>query len=382
MRKIAIVTGTRAEYGLLKPLIDGISADPELELQLIVTGMHLSPDYGYTVRQIEADGAPIAARVEMLLASDSMAGMGKAVGIGVYGMTQEFERLRPDMVVILGDRIEAYAGANAALFCGCVIAHIHGGEITRGGLDEYMRHAITKLSHVHFAATGSSRQRIINMGEAPEFVFESGAPGLDALLAFKQMSVVELNDELNITLPQRYALLVQHPVSTHPETAVDEIEASLKALRDHEITTVLVYPNADAGSREMIKVIERYEAHNWLIAFKNLPRVFYTNLLRHAALLVGNSSSGMLDAPSFGIPVVNIGERQEGRDRGGNVIDSPPEHEAIHKAIHHCLYDNHFIETCRQSENPYGDGKACPRILSTLKTIDLSLPKTKKRLPW
>ncbi len=382
MRKIVIVTGTRAEYGILKLLIQKIKAEQQLDYGLIVAGAHLSPEYGLTVQEIEADGFPIEARIDMLLSGDTTAAMGKGLGIGIYGITQAIERLSPDVVLVLGDRVEVFAGAIAGLFCGSVVGHIHGGEVTQGGLDEYMRHAVTKLSHLHFAATEKSRERIIRMGESPDFVFRVGTPGLDALLQYPSLSDSELSQRMGIQIPDHFVLAVQHPVSTHPETAADEMKQTLSALKEISLPVILFYPNSDAGGREMAGVIRDYEPEEWLHTFVNVPRLVYCNLLRRGDVLVGNTSSGIIDAPAYGTPVVNVGERQEGRERGDNVIDVPPQHEAIKQGIHTALYDKAFIEKARKTSNPYGDGRSSERIVNLLKNIDLENSRRAKRLPW
>jgi len=382
MIHIVVITGTRAEYGILKPVIDAIDFTPSMKMSLVVTGMHLAPEFGMTVREIENDGIPISARVDMLFNADTTSAMGKSLGIGIVGLIQELERLKPDLAIVLGDRIEAFAGAIAGLFCGAVIAHIHGGEITRGGVDEYMRHAITKLSHVHFAATESARQRIIRLGEHPDFVFHTGSPALDVIRRMKILSRDELAQKLEFPLPERYALVVQHPISTHPETAALEIEETLEALRSCQISAILAYPNADAGGRAMRDVIRRYETFPWLHTYINLPRPVYMSLLAHASVMVGNSSSGLIDSSSFGIPTINIGERQEGRERGKNVIDAKPDRDCIREAIHRALTDELFIHDAKNAVNPYGDGYAADKILIVLQSLDLIRVRQLKRLPW
>ncbi|MFB3788633.1 MAG: UDP-N-acetylglucosamine 2-epimerase [bacterium] len=378
MRRVAIVTGARAEYGILKPVIEAVASSPRLELQLAVTGMHLAPEHGYTVREIENDGFSIAARVEMLLRGDTPAAMGKGLGIGIYGLTGEIERLRPDIVLVLGDRVEAFAGAVAGLFAGAVVAHLHGGEITRGGLDEYMRHAITKLSHVHFTATEQAKQRVLDMGEHPAMVFCTGTPGLDALLRYPWMSDAELSQAVGFPLPERYALVIQHPVSTRPDSAGVEIMETLEALRKSGLATLLFYPNADAGGQQIVETIGEYKGEAWLRTCIHFPRPVYANLLRRAAVLAGNSSSGMIDSAAFGVPVVNIGDRQKGRERGDNVIDVPPEREAIARALQRAVNDETFIQQARAAKSPYGDGAASTRILHHLETLDLDQAKEKK----
>ena len=382
MRLVAVITGTRAEYGLWKPVLERIEASPRLEGALVVTGMHLSPAFGMTVREIETDGFPIAARVDMLLQGDSMAAMGKSAGIGLYGLSQELERLQPEAVLILGDRLEAFAGAAAGLFSGAVVGHLHGGEVTEGGLDEYMRHAITKLSHLHFAATPKSRERILRLGEHPDCVFVTGTPGLDALMQYPALSRVDLSERLGMNVPETFLLIVQHPVSTHPETTGAEMNETLAACRATGLPAFLVYPNADAGHRGIIQAIQDQKESGWLTSFVTLRRPLFCNLLRQAKVLVGNSSSGMIDAPAYGTPVINIGERQKDRERGENVIDAPPERNAIAGALQKALHDEDFREQCRSTKNPYGDGHASERIVEILETADWDKARKCKRLPY
>lgn len=382
MRRIAIVTGTRAEYGILKPVIQKVVNSETLKPYVLATGMHLSPEFGLTVQQIEEDGFPLAAKIDMLFSSDTMPAMGKGVGIGIYGLTQELERMRAHCVIVLGDRVEAFAGATAGLFCGAVVAHIHGGDVTQGGLDEYMRHAITKMSHVHFAATEKSKERILKLGENPEYVYQVGTPGLDDVLQFAEFTDQELSDELDISIPSRFALVVQHPISTNPDAAADEISETLTALKYSGVHTILVYPNADAGSREMISVIRGMETEPWLDTFVSLSREVFCNLLRKAAVLVGNSSAGMIDAPAFGVPVINIGVRQEGRERGENVLDTTPNRNDIERALNRVLTDQNFLAKARHTINPYGDGKASERIINILETMNLSKARKSKRLTF
>ncbi|MBI1387096.1 MAG: UDP-N-acetylglucosamine 2-epimerase (hydrolyzing) [bacterium] len=382
MRRIAVVTGTRAEYGILKPVLYEIASSENMKPYILPTGMHLSPEYGLTIKHIEEDGFPITARVDMLFSSDSRAAMAKGLGVGLIGLTQEIERIRPHAVLVLGDRVEAFAGAIAGLFCGAAVGHLHGGDVTRGGLDEYMRHAITKLSHLHFAATEKSKSRILKLGECEDFVYQVGTPGLDALLKYPQYSDQELSEKLGVSIPGRFVLVVQHPISTHPETAVEEINETISALKFSGVHTFLIYPNSDAGSRDMIASIRAVEHEPWLDTFVSMPRELYCNLLRRCACLVGNSSSGMIDAPAYGVPVINVGERQEGRERGDNVIDVAPVRSEIEKALNRALTDENFILRAKNAVNPYGDGKASERISQILETVDFKRARSCKRLPW
>lgn len=382
MKRIAIITGTRAEYGIFKPLLYKMANSDELKPYVLATGMHLSPEYGLTIKQIEDDGFPMGARVDMLFSSDSRAAMAKGLGVGITGLTQELERIRPHVVLVLGDRVEAFAGAISGLFYGAVVGHLHGGEVTRGGLDEYMRHAITKLSHIHFPATEKSKERILNLGENADFVYRVGTPGLDALMEYPEYTDQELSEKLSVSIPGRFALVVQHPISTHPETAGEEINETISALKYSGVHTFIIYPNSDAGSREIIRSIQAVDNEPWIESFPSMPRELFCNLLRRCSCLVGNSSSGMIDAPSFGVPVINIGERQEGRERGDNVIDCPPVRSDIEKAMNRALTDNNFIVRAKNAVNPYGDGKASQRITQVLETIDLKQARNSKRLPW
>ncbi len=382
MRRIAVITGTRAEYGILKPLLYQMAENDILKPYVIPTGMHLSPEYGLTIQHIEEDGFPMGARVDMLFSSDSRAAMAKGLGVGIMGITQEIERIRPHVVIILGDRVEAFAGATSGLFAGSIVGHLHGGEVTKGGLDEYMRHAITKLSHLHFAATEKSKERIVRLGENPDFVYQVGTPGLDALLKYPEFDDQALSEKLGVSIPGRFALVVQHPISTRPETAAEELNETLSALKYSGVHTFLIYPNADAGSREMIKAIHQVEKEPWIDTFLSMPRELFCNLLRRCACLVGNSSSGMIDAPSYGAPVINIGERQEGRERGDNVIDCKPSRNEIESALNRALTDNNFIVRAKNAVNPYGDGKAAERIAQILETVDFKQARNSKALPW
>ncbi|MEW6235626.1 MAG: UDP-N-acetylglucosamine 2-epimerase [Candidatus Omnitrophota bacterium] len=379
MRRIAVVTGTRAEYGILHPVMERIASSPALELAVIAAGMHLSPDYGLTVREIERDKMPLAAKVDMLFSSDLPSAMAKGLGIGIYGMAQEVERLKPDAVVILGDRVEAFAGAIAGLFGGAVLAHIHGGEVTQGGFDEYMRHAITKLSHLHFAATPKSRERIVRLGENPDYVFHTGTPGLDALQKYPRLSDEEISQRIGFPLPERYALIAQHPVSTRPHAAAAEIAATLEAFKRSGLPCFLMSPNADAGGREMLAKIREYQKGDWLKTIVHVPRAVYCNLLRRCAVLAGNSSSGIIDSPAYGVPAIDIGDRQAGRERGDNVISAPPIQTEIEKAIDRALNDAEFLRKAWNTVNPYGDGKASERIVEILETADWERTKNEKR---
>jgi GDP/UDP-N,N'-diacetylbacillosamine 2-epimerase (hydrolysing) len=337
-----------------------------LELRLVVAGMHLQPEFGQTDAEIAADGFDVDARVPMTAADDEPGSMVGAIAMGVSGFGRAFHHTDPGVVLVLGDRVEAFAAAIAAAGSNRPVAHLHGGEITRGGLDESMRHAITKLAHLHFAATQRSRQRIIQMGENPSRVFCVGAPGLDAARRLEPLSRQELERRIGVPLGRPLVVLVQHPVTTRADEAGGEIRETLEALVGAGHQTICLYPNSDAGGRRMIAVIESFRDQPWLRVVPNLEHAAYLSLLAMADVLVGNTSSGIIEAPFFHLPVVNIGERQAGRERGDNVVDVMPRRDEIGRAIAEAIGDTAFRERARKSESPYGDGRAAERVVEIL----------------
>ncbi|MBZ0220859.1 MAG: UDP-N-acetylglucosamine 2-epimerase [Candidatus Methylomirabilis sp.] len=368
-RKVAVVTGTRAEYGLLYWIIKGIHEDSSLELSLIATGMHLSPEFGLTVKEIEMDRFPIAEKVEMLLSSDTEHSIAASMGIGVMGFAKAYERLRPDMVVLLGDRFEVLSAAAAAVPFRIPIAHIHGGESTESLIDEQIRHAVTKLSHLHFTSTEAYRKRVVQMGEDPERVVCSGAPGLDSIRRIKLSGRDEVDRTLGIPKGRGIGVLTYHPV-TLDEDPSGGLREVLKAVSDFKggLFWVITLPNADTGGRTISGELERFAERNPETArcFHSLGRVAYLSLLKSASVMLGNSSSGIIEAPSFGLPVVNVGGRQGGRIRAANVIDAAPESTEILKALKEAFSPD-FRETLAGLENPYGNGDASGKIIEAIK---------------
>ncbi|PSJ45303.1 UDP-N-acetylglucosamine 2-epimerase (hydrolyzing) [Zobellella endophytica] len=377
-KKIALFTGTRAEYGLLYWLMKDIQQDPDFTLQLLVSGTHLSPEFGLTYRQIEQDGFHIDEKIEILLSSDSPVGVAKSVGLGVLGFTDALARLSPDMLVILGDRFEALAAAQTAMILRIPVVHLHGGEITEGAYDDAFRHAITKLSHLHFTATESYRQRVIQLGEAPERVFNVGAIGLDHLKRTPMMTVAELADSLAFPLQQPYFLVTYHPVTLANEPATASFGAVLNALDsfpEHQV--ILTYPNADDGGRKIIPLLEEYAKANptRVLAIPSLGQRRYLSAVSHASAVIGNSSSGIIEVPSFGIPTVNIGQRQQGRMAANSVIHCPPRVEAIRLAMSSAI-SGRYLEAEESITNPYGQGDAGSQILARLKLFGGATIKT------
>ena len=382
MRKIAVITGTRAEYGLLYWIIKGIHEDPELELQLIVTGMHLSPDFGLTVTEIEKDRIPIADKVEMLLASDTETAISASMGLGMIGFAKAYERLKPDMLVVLGDRFEILSAVAAAVPFRIPIVHIHGGEATEGLIDEQIRHAITKMSHIHFTATETYRNRVIQMGEDPANVFCFGAPGLDNVYKLKLLNREKLRDQLGFPTDRNIGVVTFHPVTLEKDSAELQMGELLKALEGvSDVYWIFTLPNADTGGRIIIKKIEDFTGRNPDIgkAFTSLGQLRYLSLLKCSSLMVGNSSSGLTEAASFELPVVNIGDRQRGRVQGKNVIDvSECKYQAIKNAISKAKTPA-FKNSLRGMKNPYGEGSASKKIVDKIKRIKLGEELIKKR---
>ncbi|MBI3506475.1 MAG: UDP-N-acetylglucosamine 2-epimerase (hydrolyzing) [Proteobacteria bacterium] len=378
-RRIAVVTGSRADYGLVRPIAEAITRHPALELQLIVAAAHLSPFHGGTIAAIEADGLPVAARVDMLLAGDTGLATAKSIGLGTIGFADAYARLSPDLLLLVGDRFEILAAAAAALPLGLPVAHVHGGEITEGAYDEQIRHAVTKLAHIHFAAAAPFAARIVAMGEEPWRVHVTGAPGLDNLAAVPSLSRAALATELGVVLEAAPLLVTYHPVTLEQGGDRDGIEALLEALRARAEPIVFTAPNADAGRARIAERLAAFCAgrpNAWL--FDALGTRRYFNLMRHAAAMVGNSSSGLIEAPSFGLPTVNIGERQAGRLRAANVIDCAETAAGIGHALDRALVPS-FRAGLAGLANPYGDGRTGPRIADLLAEMTFGPDLVRKR---
>lgn len=377
-RKICIVTGTRAEYGLLKPIMHSVNNDPGLTLQIIATSMHLSPEFGLTYREIESDGFQIDSKIEMLLSSDSSVGITKSVGIGLIGFAEVLDQLKPDVLLVLGDRFELLAAVSAALIACIPVAHIHGGEITEGAFDEQIRHAITKMSHLHFVAAEVYRKRVIQMGEQPTSVFLVGGLGIDNIKQTKLLTKQELADALNIRFSSKNLLITFHPVTLDKDDSEGQLTELLAALDTlQETTLIFTAPNADTCSRKLIEMIKRFvTTHENAYLFTSLGHLKYLSCIKHVDAVVGNSSSGLLEVPTFKKGTVNIGDRQKGRLIAKSVINCDPDKNAIMSAIDE-LYSMNFQKKLTDVSNPYGEGGATDKIVGILKTQNL-LNITKK----
>jgi len=372
MRKICVITGTRAEYGLLYYLMSAIEADPALELQIIATGMHLSPEFGLTYKEIEKDFT-ITKKIEMLLSSDTPVGISKSMGLAQISFAESFEELKPDLVVVLGDRYEIFSAASAAMIARIPIAHLHGGETTEGAFDESIRHSITKMAHLHFTAAEEYRDRVIQLGEHPDRVFNVGGMGIDAIKRITLLEKSELEKSINFTFGTKNLLVTFHPVTLESHTAAEQFQALLNALDTLEDTHIIfTKANSDTDGRIINTMIDTYVSHNTkAVAFVSMGQLRYLSALQFVDAVVGNSSSGLLEAPSFHIGTINIGDRQKGRLKALNVIDCEPIQEAICESLTK-LYTAEFQQQLSTVQNPYGEGGAVEKIIHLLKNTALS----------
>lgn len=373
-RKIAVVTGSRAEYGLLYWLMQEIREDAALELQLVVTGMHLSPEFGLTYKNIENDGFIIDEKIEMLLSSDTPVGIGKSMGIAIIGFADAFARLKPDIVVLLGDRFEILAAAQAALVARLPMAHIHGGEATEGLIDEAIRHSITKMAQIHFVAAEPYRNRVIQMGEQPQYVLNVGAPGLDNINKLKLLTREQFEEEIGFSLGNQCFLVTYHPVTLDkegPQKAFGELLGALDMFPDARI--IFTRPNADTDGRGLINMVEDY-GKRWpdrVYVTTSLGQLNYLSAISHVDLVLGNSSSGLIEVPSFKKPTVNIGDRQRGRLMAESVLQCEENMASIIATINKALSSD-FQRIVKEVQSPFGNGNSSYRMKEFLKSIDLT----------
>ncbi|GAA5132095.1 UDP-N-acetylglucosamine 2-epimerase [Thalassotalea piscium] len=378
MKNIAVFTGTRAEYGLLYWILKGISVS-EANLQLFVGGMHLSPEFGCTFQQIEKDGFCINERLEFLLSSDSPVGITKSLGLATISAAEAIERNKPDILVLLGDRYESLALAQAALIAQVPVAHIHGGELTQALIDDAIRHAITKMSHIHFTSNVAYQNRIIKMGEQPQFVYNVGAPGLDNLRKLTLLSCDELSESIKIDLSGGFFLVTYHPVTLEEKGAISALENLLSAIDNYpEFKVIITYPNADTFGRNLIEILKSYQKRNSdrVYLTPSLGQINYLSALKHTRVVLGNSSSGIIEAPTCKVASVNIGDRQKGRISAESVIHCQSSYSEITTAITQALSAEHQM-LCRSVINPYGDGYSSEKIVKELLRCDYKQLKHK-----
>lgn len=369
MKRIGIMTGTRAEYGLLKSLMQEINKDNDLELYLIVSGMHLSPEFGMTYQEIEEDGFEINAKVEMLLSSDSPAGISKSIGLGVIGFADEFQRADLDMLILLGDRYEALSAAISAMVMRIPIAHLHGGELTEGAIDEGIRHSITKMSYLHFTSTEEYRRRVIQLGENPERVFCVGAIGVENIKKINLMTKEELERSIHFEIDENTVIVTYHPVTLENNTVEEQFLNLLKVLdRNPKIRMIFTKANADTNGRIVNELIDKYTAQNSerACAFMSLGQKRYLSALKYCRIVIGNSSSGIIEAPSFGKPIINIGDRQKGRICADSVINCGYTQQEIQQAMETAL-TKEFENKASNCRNPYEKENTAANIISVIK---------------
>ena len=371
-RKICVVTGTRAEYGLLRGVIDGIDKSKELELILIVTGMHLSSEFGLTIEDIKKDGYKITDKVEMLLSADSSSAISKSIGLGLIGFSDKFDLYKPDLLILLGDRFEILAASISALIACIPISHIHGGESTEGLIDESIRHSITKMSNLHFVAANPYKKRVIQLGESPENVFNVGGLGIDNINKLKLLEKNNLQESLNFRFGFKNLIITFHPVTLEKNSSKNHMKELLKALNSFEdINFIFTMPNSDTDGRVIMKMIEDFcIKRNNSKCFKSLGQINYLSCLKYVDGVVGNSSSGLIEAPSFKKGTINIGDRQRGRLKAASIIDCAPEKLEIISAIKK-LYSDDFQIRLKKTINPYGNGGASKKIIKIIKEVNL-----------
>lgn len=372
-RLVLGVTGIRSEYDIMSSVFRAIDDHPDLDLQVAVTGAHLSDAYGRTIDDIRADGFTIADEIESLLNGDHPASRVKGLAIQLQGLVQTVARVRPDILLVLGDREESMTTALVGAYMNIPVAHVAGGDRVVGNVDDQVRHAVTKLAHLHFVTNSESKERVLRLGEQPFRVFDVGNPGLDRLLEVPTLDTVELSSCLGfeITDDEPIILLIQHVISTEVEHAYAQMKTTLEAVRDLGVKTILSYPNSDAGGQQMVRAIQEFEGLAFLHTAKNIPRLEFVNLMRRAACLLGNSSAGIMEAPLLKLPVINIGNRQKGRLHAENVQFVPHDRDEIIAALHRAIYDRDYraeVATCR---NPYGDGRSSTRIAEALAATPL-----------
>lgn len=380
MKKLCIITTTRAEYGLLYWLMKGIQDDPDFQLQIVATGTHLSAEFGSTIEQIREDGFHIDRSFNMELKDDSATGITHSLSVALNGFSISFKTLNPDLIILLGDRFEILAASTAALIANIPVAHIHGGELSFGAIDEAIRHAVTKLSYWHFPATEIYRKRIIQLGEDPSRIFNVGGLGQDSIKKLSLLSKKELELNLDIKFKSRNLLLTYHPETLNPQQGLKNFKNLLSELEKHDdCLSIFTLPNADTGHRELIKLLQEYvdnHPDNTRL-FASLGQLRYLSLMKHVDAVVGNSSSGIIEAPSLRTATINIGNRQKGRLSASSVIHTDPDPKSLVNAFKK-LYSKKFQESLNKVKNPYGNGGATEKILKLLKTFNFAEVKAKE----
>lgn len=369
MKKIiSVLTATRAEYGLLKPIIKNLSSIEDFDVRIVATGAHLSPEFGLTYQEIEKDGLTIDEKIEILLSSDTPSSISKSMGLALIGFAEYFDKLRPDLLLALGDRYETLAVATAAMNQRIPIAHLHGGETTEGAIDEAVRHAITKMSYLHFTSTEAYRKRVIQLGETPDRVFNVGAIGIENIQREPLMSKEELEKSIDIKLNKPYAIVTFHPVTLEQESSMRQTNELLEACASYpSMFFIFTKANADTNGRIINGMIDKFvDSHDNTAAFTSLGMTRYLSALKYCCMVIGNSSSGIIEAPSFGVPTVNIGDRQKGRIQASSIMNSEAKKEDIQKAID-IAFDIEFREKAKETQNPYSKDNTSDMIINVIR---------------
>jgi GDP/UDP-N,N'-diacetylbacillosamine 2-epimerase (hydrolysing) len=379
-RRIAVLTSGRSDYGLLYWTLKNMSSDPDIDLSVIVTGMHLSADFGETINTIESDGFPIAYKIETLSTSDTGKDIGESLGLGIAKLSKALSEVKPDILLLLGDRTDILAAAVASLPLLIPVAHIHGGESSEGAIDEHIRHAVTKLSHIHFTATEFYARRLMQLGEEEWRIHVSGAPGIEHIYKTNLPDPDEINKSLGINVFKPLLMMTYHPETLNPTNTLEHIQHILDAIRSTKLPVVITYPNSDMGGRLIIENINKFQSeYKKAVVTTNLGSRMYLGLLKSVSALIGNSSSGIIEAASFATPVVNIGDRQKGRLRGKNVIDVVNTKDAIIEGIKKAV-DPSFVGRIKGMNNIYDYGIPSQTIVEVLKSIELSPSILRKQL--
>ncbi|QDT98486.1 UDP-N-acetylglucosamine 2-epimerase [Gimesia aquarii] len=379
-KNVCLVTGSRAEYGLLRPLIDEIISEATLTLQLLVTGSHLSPEFGLTFQEIERDGYEIDEKVEVVMSSDTPIGICKSMGLGLISFSEAYARLQPDLIIVLGDRYEIFSAVSAAHISRIPVAHLHGGEVTEGAFDDALRHSITKMSQYHFTSTEVYRKRVIQLGENPDRVFNVGAIGLDNISRLELLSKEEFEKSIGLKLSRHNLLCTFHPVTLEKNSSVQQIQSLLNVLEKLDETNIIfTKTNADTDGRMINQLIDEFVSKDVTRykSFVSLGQLRYLSAMQYVDAVIGNSSSGIIEAPSFGIATVNIGNRQKGRIKSELIIDCEPTETGIAVALK-TLYSPKIEKLLKNATNPYGDGQTSARIVKILKKCDVNVTTQKK----
>ena len=373
-RKVLAVTGIRSDYDLMSSVYRELNKRERIDFRLIVTGAHLSKLYGETVKNVEADGFRVEEKIETLLNADTISSRVKGLGIQLQGLSQAVRRISPDVLLVLGDREEAMSVALIGAYMNIPVVHVGGGDRVIGNVDDQVRHAVSRLAHIHLVTSYESEERIRRFGEQEFRIFNVGNPGLDRLINTPDLSMREISEEIGLEIKEgeRFLMVIQHVISTEVSEARQQMIATMEAVRESGYKAIVIYPNSDAGGQEIIKVINEYKHLKDIVVAKNLERSLFVNLMRRCSCLIGNSSAGIMEAPLLRLPVINVGNRQKGRLHAENVIWVNHDKDKILDALHRSLSDLQFLKSLENCANPYGDGNSAKKIADIIESLEIS----------